>query len=74
MIVLLLLSMVAIYIFGSKWWLIRKAGQINRNFMRDIREERKFDSPEALTEQIATDTKRTIEENGEKTWQEFGLN
>jgi biopolymer transport protein ExbB len=38
MIVLLLLSMVAIYIFGSKWWLIRKAGQINRNFMRDIRD------------------------------------
>ena len=38
MIVLLLLSMLAIYIFGSKWWLIRKAGQINRNFMRDIRD------------------------------------
>ena len=38
MIVLLLLSMVAIYIFGSKWWLIRKAGKINRNFMRDIRD------------------------------------
>ena len=38
MIVLLLLSFVAIYIFGSKWWLIRKAGQINRNFMRDIRD------------------------------------
>ena len=38
MIVLLLLSMAAIYIFGSKWWMIRKAGQINRNFMRDIRD------------------------------------
>ena len=38
LIVLLLLSFVAIYIFGSKWWLIRKAGQINRNFMRDIRD------------------------------------
>ena len=43
-------------------------------FLGYLREERKFDSPEALTEQIATDTKRTIEENGEKTWQEFGLN
>ena len=43
-------------------------------FLGYLREERKFDSPEALTEQIATDTKRTIEEHGEKTWQDFGLN
>ena len=34
MIILLLLSMIAIYIFGSKWWMIRKAGKINKNFMR----------------------------------------
>ena len=32
MIVLLILSVMAIYIFGNKWWLIRKAGQIDRNF------------------------------------------
>ncbi len=38
MIILLILSIIAIYIFGSKWWMIRKAGQINRNFMRDIRD------------------------------------
>ena len=38
MIILLLLSMIAIYIFGSKWWMIRKAGKINKNFMRDIRD------------------------------------
>ena len=36
MIVLLLLSVIAIYIFGNKWWMIRKAGQIDRNFMKDI--------------------------------------
>ena len=30
MIVLLLLSIIAIYIFGNKWWMIRKAGQIER--------------------------------------------
>ena len=36
MIVLLILSVMAIYIFGSKWWLIRKAGQIDTNFMNDI--------------------------------------
>ena len=38
MIVLLILSIMAIYIFGSKWWLIRKAGQIDKNFIRDIRD------------------------------------
>ena len=36
MLVLLLLSVMAIYIFGNKWWLIRKAGQIDKNFMNDI--------------------------------------
>ncbi len=36
MIVLLMLSVMAIYIFGNKWWMIHKAGQIDRNFMKDI--------------------------------------
>ena len=38
MLVLLLLSVMAIYIFGNKWWLIYKAGQIDKNFMNDIRD------------------------------------
>ena len=38
MIVLLLLSIIAIYIVGNKWWLIYKAGQIDKNFMNDIRD------------------------------------
>ena len=38
MIVLLLLSIIAIYIFGNKLWLIYKAGQIDKNFMNDIRD------------------------------------
>ena len=38
MIVLLLLSIMAIYIFGSKYWMIRQAGQIDKNFMKDIRD------------------------------------
>ena len=38
MIVLLVLSIIAIYIFGNKWWLIYKAGQIDKNFMNDIRD------------------------------------
>lgn len=38
MIVLLLLSVIAIYIFGKKWWVIAQAGKIDRNFMNDIRD------------------------------------
>ena len=38
MIVLLILSIMAIYIFGNKWWMIRKAGQLDKNFMKDIRD------------------------------------
>ena len=38
MIVLLILSIMAIYIFGNKWWMIRQAGQIDKNFMKDIRD------------------------------------
>ena len=37
MLVLLALSILAIYIFGQKWWLIRNAGKIDSNFMKDIR-------------------------------------
>lgn len=60
MLVLLLLSIVAIYIFGNKWWMIYKAGQIDKNFMNNIHELihegkiksavelcRKYDSPVA---------------------------
>ena len=36
--VLLLLSIVAIYIFGKKWWAIRQAGKIDKDFMMDIRD------------------------------------
>ena len=38
MLVLLFLSIMAIYIFGNKWWMIRQAGQIDRNFMKNIRD------------------------------------
>mgnify|MGYP000620547079 CR=1 FL=1 len=38
MLVLLALSIVAIYLFGKKWWMIHQAGQIDNNFMRDIRD------------------------------------
>lgn len=38
MIVLLVLSIVAIYLFGKKWWLIHQADRIDKNFMNDIRD------------------------------------
>ena len=38
MLVLLILSILAFYIFGKKWWMIHKAGDIDANFMRDIRD------------------------------------
>lgn len=38
MIPLLLLSVIAIYIFGERWWAIRKASKIDSNFMADIRD------------------------------------
>ena len=37
MLVLLVLSIAAIYIFGQKWWAIRKAANIDKNFMNEIR-------------------------------------
>ncbi len=36
MLVLLALSILAIYIFGKKFWMIRKASMIDKNFMKDI--------------------------------------
>lgn len=38
MIPLLILSIIAIYIFGERWWSIRKASRIDHNFMNDIRD------------------------------------
>ena len=36
--VLLALSILAIYIFGKKWWVIRQAGKIDKDFINDIRD------------------------------------
>ena len=35
MIVLLILSIIALYILGKKWWVIHKASQIDKNFIDD---------------------------------------
>ncbi len=69
MIVLLLLSIMAIYIFGSKWWMIRKAGNINKNFMRDIRDmihDGKIKSALALCQKYDSPIARLVEKGIER--------
>ena len=36
--VLLLLYLIALYIFGKKWWMIRNASKIDKNFINDIKD------------------------------------
>lgn len=62
--VLLALSFVAIYIFGKKWWVLRKAGTINPNFMKDIRDlihDGKIKSAEALCQKYDSPMARLVE-------------
>lgn len=64
MIVLLILSILAIYIFGKKWWLIHKAGGIDKNFMKDIRDyihEGKIKSAIALCQRYDSPVARLVE-------------
>ena len=69
MIVLLILSIMAIYIFGHKWWMIRKAGKIDRNFMKDIRDmihEGKIKSALALCQKYDSPVARLVEKGIER--------
>lgn len=64
MIVLLLLSIVAIYIFGKKWWSIRQAGKIDKDFMMDIRDyihEGKIKSAKTLCSKYDAPIARMVE-------------
>ena len=64
MIILLILSILAIYIFASKWWMIRNAGKINRNFMRDIRDfihDGKIKSAKDLCQKYNSPVARMVE-------------
>ena len=64
MIVLLLLSIVAIYIFGQKWWTIRQAGKIDKDFMMDIRDyihEGKIKSAKTLCSKYDSPIARMVE-------------
>ena len=69
MIILLILSLLAIYIFGNKWWLIRKAGQIDKNFMKDIHDlihDGKIKSALALCQQYDSPVARLVEKGIER--------
>ena len=69
MLVLLILSIVAIYIFGNKWWLIRKAGQIDKNFMKDIHDQihdGKIKSAIALCQRYDSPIARLVEKGIER--------
>lgn len=69
MLVLLILSIVAIYIFGNKWWMIHKAGQIDKNFMKDIHElihEGKIKSAVELCRRYDSPVARLVEKGIER--------
>ena len=64
MLVLLALSIIAIYIFGKKWWMIHQASTIDANFMRDIRDyirEGKIKSAQSLCERFYSPVARLVE-------------
>ena len=69
MIVLLVLSIMAIYIFGNKWWMIRKAGKIDKNFMKDIHDmiyEGRIKSAIALCQKYDSPIARLVEKGIER--------
>ena len=69
MIVLAILSVIAIYIFGKKWWMIHRAKQVDKNFMRDIRDyihEGKVKSALSLCEKYDSPVARLVEKGIER--------
>jgi biopolymer transport protein ExbB len=69
MLVLLALSIIAISLFGKKWWAIRQAGKIDRNFIKDVDNylaEGKVRSARALCRRSDTPIARMIEKGVER--------
>lgn len=69
MIILLLLSVLAVYILGNRWWAIRQAGKTNPHFMANIRElvrSGKTDSAIRLCRDENSPTSRMIEKGLER--------
>ncbi|MBQ3722101.1 MAG: MotA/TolQ/ExbB proton channel family protein [Bacteroidales bacterium] len=75
MIVLLILSIIAIYIFGKKWYLINRAGKVDKNFMNDIRDyihEGKIKSALTLCERYDTPVSRLVGKGIERIGRPLG--
>ena len=75
MIVLLILSIIAIYIFGKKWWMIRKATKVEKNFINDIRDyihEGKIKSAITLCQRYDTPVARLVEKGLERIGRPLG--
>ncbi len=69
MIPLLALSIIALYIFGERWWAIRKASQIDENFMKNINDfihEGKIKAAVNLCQSQETPIARLIEKGIER--------
>ena len=69
MIQLVILSIVTIYMFGMKWWAIRKATKVDPNFMKDIRDfihEGKMKSAISLCQKTDTPVSRLVEKGIER--------
>lgn len=64
MLVLLFLSIVAVFLFAKKWWMIHKAGKVDRNFMNDIRDyihEDKIKAAVSLCQRFDSPIARLVE-------------
>ncbi|MBO4595800.1 MAG: MotA/TolQ/ExbB proton channel family protein [Bacteroidales bacterium] len=75
MIVLLVLSVIAIYIFGKKVWVIGKANKIDKNFIDDIKDyvtEGKIKSALALCSKYDTPVARLMEKGIERIGRPLG--
>ena len=75
MIVLLILSLIAIYIFGKKWWMIRRATKVEKNFMNDIRDyihDGKIKSAVTLCQRYDTPVARLVEKGLERVGRPLG--
>lgn len=69
MVVLLILSILAIYIFGKKWYMIHQAGKIDKNFMNDIRDyihDGKLKSAATLCEKYNSPVARLVQKGIER--------
>lgn len=69
MIVLALLSIIGLYIFGERWWAIRKAGKINKTFMKDINDyilDGKIQSALGLCKKTSSPVARMVEKGIER--------